>query len=78
MSEVSGLLFAIYFISHNAELFFFFYCTVVYKSHTSLEAALRHNVCIRVCVCVCECVGVCVCVCVCVSVGVCVRVCVSQ
>ena len=52
MSQVSGLLFASYFISHNAD-HDFFVCKVVYKSHTCLEAKLIMCACVRACVRVC-------------------------
>ena len=48
MSQVSGLLFASYFISHNAELFFSLLYSRVQKPH--LIRSRTHNV--RVCVCV--------------------------
>ena len=64
MSQVSGLLFASYFISHNAELFFFFFLLYSRVQKPHLIRSRTHNVCMRVCVCVCVCVRACVRACV--------------
>ena len=55
MSQVSCLLFARYFISQNAELFFLLYSRV---QKPYLIRSRTHNVCM--CVCVCACMRVCV------------------